>query len=177
MLFTTTLLMGISLSLDAFSLSLAYGLMNFPNKKILLVSSLVGIFHFFMPIFGLLIGNKLINIIKIDTKYIITIIFVIIILEMIKSLKNEKVESSLKLKETFLFAFAVSLDSFSVGIALGFLKADIIQSCLTFTVCSFIFTLFGFKLGKFLNQKIGKLSKIISIILLTLLLILFLLKN
>lgn len=177
MSFTTTLLMGISLSLDAFSLSLAYGLMNFSNRKILLVSLLVGTFHFFMPILGLLIGAKLIHIIQVDTKYIITIIFAFIILEMIKSLKNEEIETSLKLKESFLFAFAVSLDSFSVGIALGFLKTNIIQSCLTFTVCSFIFTFLGFKLGKFLNQKIGKISKIIGIILLILLLIVFILKN
>ena len=175
MLFTTILL-AVSLSLDAFSMSLAYGLLNFSNKKILLVSLLIGIFHFFMPILGMLIGKKLFSFIHIDPKYIISIIFLFIIIEMIKSLKNEEIETRLTILESFLFAFAVSIDSFSVGIGLAFLGTSILLSCSIFTISSFLFTFTGFKLGKYFNKKLGKISKIIGIILLSFLTLMFLCK-
>lgn len=170
----TIIILAVSLSLDAFSMSLAYGLMNFSNKKILLVSLLVGIFHFFMPILGSIIGEQLLHFIHIDPKYIITIIFSLIIIEMIKSLKGEELETKLGIKEAILFAFAVSLDSFSVGIGLAFLGSNIIFCCISFTISSFLFTLVGFKLGKFISDKIGKISKVIAIIFLIALVIWFL---
>lgn len=174
MFITTTFLIAISLSLDAFSLSLSYGLFNFSNKKILLVSIIVGIFHFFMPIFGFLIGEKVFNIIKIDPKYIISIIFIIIILSMIKSIKEETDETKMNFVDMILFAFAVSLDSFSVGIALSFLNTNLLLSAFIFMCVSFIFTFSGFKLGKYFSDRIGEISKIIGIILLSFLTIFFL---
>ena len=163
---TSAIVLSISLSLDAFSMSLAYGLMNFSNKKIFLVSLLVGIFHFFMPILGSLIGKTLLEVININPKYIITVVFSLIIIEMIKSLKDKNIVSSLKLKETILFAFAVSLDSFSVGIGLAFLEFNILFYCFLFTVFSFLFTFIGFKLGKIISYKVGTFSKVLAIILL-----------
>ena len=149
-------------------------MMNISKKKIIIISALVGIFHFFMPILGILIGEKLLNIINIDPKYIITIIFSIIIMDLIKSLIVDGIESKIGVKEAFLFAFAVSLDSFSVGVGLAFLESNIFLCCLMFTISSFLFTFVGFKIGKFINKKIGKISKIIGIILLIILVLYFL---
>ena len=44
------MLIAISLSMDAFSLSLAYGTLNLEKKYINLLSIIVGVYHFFMPI-------------------------------------------------------------------------------------------------------------------------------
>ena len=41
--------MAIGLSMDAFSLALAYGTTKIPINKKVLLSITVGIFHFFMP--------------------------------------------------------------------------------------------------------------------------------
>ena len=48
---------AVSLSMDAFSLSLAYGTLNLKKKYIKQLSLIVGIYHFFMPLIGLLIGK------------------------------------------------------------------------------------------------------------------------
>ncbi len=58
----TIFLIAISISMDAFSLSLLYGTKNINNKTIIMQSILVGIFHFFMPLFGLFLGKRIITI-------------------------------------------------------------------------------------------------------------------
>ena len=57
MYFFITLLTGIALSLDAFSLSIIYGTVIIDKKIIFKLSLLVGIFHFFMPLFGYVLKN------------------------------------------------------------------------------------------------------------------------
>ena len=44
------LLLAVSLSMDAFSLSLAYGTYGFRRIDEILLGVIVGIFHFFMPL-------------------------------------------------------------------------------------------------------------------------------
>lgn len=160
------ILIGISLSLDAFSVSLSYGTMNFKLKKIIFISVMVGIFHYFMPIVGYYLGSKITQYILISPKYIISIVFLLIIIEMIKSLKDEKIEHNLSFIKILIFSLAVSFDSFSVGISLAFINNNIFISALIFTICSFFFTFFGFIFGKICNQKIGIYSKIFGITLL-----------
>ena len=56
------ILVAISLSMDAFSLSLAYGTLDLEKKSINLLSLIVGSYHFIMPLLGMWFGNKLITI-------------------------------------------------------------------------------------------------------------------
>ena len=51
------ILIGISLSMDTFSLSLSLGSLT-NLKRIKIVPLVVGIFHFFMPLLGNLLGIK-----------------------------------------------------------------------------------------------------------------------
>ncbi len=64
------ILLAISLSLDAFSLALSYGIFNIEYKIKLKTSLITGIFHFIMPLIGNKFGNILISIIKIKVKRI-----------------------------------------------------------------------------------------------------------
>ena len=59
-------IIALSLSMDAFSLSLAYGTQNIENKTKYTISIIVGLFHLFMPLIGNLLGNVILNIIKIN---------------------------------------------------------------------------------------------------------------
>ena len=52
------MIIAVSLSMDAFSLSLAYGTVNLDKKSRLKLSIIVGLYHFFMPLLGNLIGAK-----------------------------------------------------------------------------------------------------------------------
>ena len=68
------IVIAVSLSMDAFSLSLAYGTLNLEKSQIRLLSLIVGLYHFFMPLLGMWVGTKILNFLPINpnTKGIIT---------------------------------------------------------------------------------------------------------
>lgn len=154
---------SISLSMDAFSLSLAYGTLNLSKKYINLLSSIVGIYHFFMPLIGLLIGSAITSFIKISPDIIVFIVLLFIGIEMvIESFKKEDKVKLMNLPELILFGLAVSIDSFSVGIGLKALHINPIICSLSFSVCSYIFTYLGLSLGKKISNIIGSVATLIG---------------
>lgn len=154
---------AVSLSMDAFSLSLAYGTISMSKKEINLLSIVVGIYHFFMPIFGMLIGKFIFNILHINEKIIVLIIFVFIGINMIiESFKKEEKVKKMKIGEMILFGLAVSIDSFSVGIGMNSISNNFIFCSFVFSITSFLFTYIGLILGNKLNQMIGKVATIIG---------------
>ena len=115
------ILIGLSLSVDAFTLSLSYGLLNVSKKSIISSSLSVGLFHFFMPLLGIYVGNLINGIINGNYKVVLLIVLIIILIEMIKSLKEEIEEKPLNLINILLFSLFVSFDSFSIGVGLKFI--------------------------------------------------------
>lgn len=159
----TIIIIAISLSMDAFSLSLAYGTLNLDKQYIKKLSTIVGIYHFFMPLLGLSIGNILLKIIPINTNIIICIVLTLIGIEMIiDTFKNEEEIKMMNIKELLLFGLAVSLDSFSVGIGLKAITKNYILCVSIFSLSSFIFTYVGLILGKKINNLIGKISTLLG---------------
>ena len=149
--------------MDAFSLSLAYGTLNLEKQYIKKLSTIVGIYHFFMPLLGLSIGNMLLKIIPLKPNIIVCIVLTLIGIEMIiDTFKNEEEIKMMNIKELLLFGLAVSLDSFSVGIGLNALTQNYILSVSMFSLSSFIFTYIGLILGKKINNLIGKISTILG---------------
>ena len=55
------LLIGISLSMDTFSLCLSLGALNSTKNKLYLLPLMVGVLHFFMPLLGNVIGKSIIR--------------------------------------------------------------------------------------------------------------------
>lgn len=171
------ILIGISLSMDAFSLSLAYGSKNLENKKIKILSIIVGAFHFFMPLLGKLIGSIIMNLSLIHYSFIVPIIFIVIGVNMLlESFKKEEKIKGLDTLELLLFGFAVSVDSFSVGIGLKNITEKYLLSSFVFSFSSFIFTYIGLKLGKKINNRIGNIAPILGGIILIIIGILYLFK-
>lgn len=154
-------LIAISLSMDAFSLSLAYGINNINKRTKIIMTILVGLFHFIMPIIGNILGNIIIETIKIKPNIIVSIILIFIGLSMIIK-KEEKINPIKNIIETILFATAVSLDSFSVGIGLKIINPNILTSSLIFSITAGIITYLGLQLGSYFSKKIGFLSPIIG---------------
>ena len=112
----TIFFIGIALSLDAFSLSLALGTLNIDNKKQLSFAFIVGCLHFVMPLLGTIIGSKLILILNISTQILISAILILIAFEMLRSVIDpEKKTFNLNFISLFFLALSVSFDSFSVG--------------------------------------------------------------
>lgn len=167
-------LLAVTLSMDAFSLSLAYGTLGLSKAKSLLLSLIVGIYHFIMPIIGLYIGSKILSIVPISPKIVVFIILGFIGVQMIiESFKEEKI-NMLSFKEMLLFGFAVSIDSFSIGISLNVLANNPYISALIFSIFSFLFTYLGLTIGNRVNILLGKKAAMIGGITLILLAIFYL---
>ncbi len=160
--FFTILLIGISLSMDAFSLALIYGMTGISKKQTLTLSLLVGIYHFIMPLIGFTFGNILnnINIISIDIIASIILIYIGIDLIISNSKKEDKLE--MNFIGFLLFGLSVSIDSLTVGIGLKAITTNIILSPIIFSLTSLIFTYLGITLGNIIGNKVGSYSKIIG---------------
>lgn len=157
------IMIAISLSMDAFSLSLAYGTLNLDRKYINTLSIIVGIYHFVMPLLGMWIGNYILKMLPVSTNTIVFIVLVLIGIEMIiESFKIEKNISLMKLSELLIFGLAVSLDSFSVGLGLNAIYKNPWICSTIFSISASIFTYLGLYLGKTINKWIGRVSTLIG---------------
>ena len=157
------LIIAVSLSMDAFSLSIAYGTLNPEKQYIKKLSIIVGIYHFIMPLIGLKLGNILLKLIPLNPNIIVFIVLTFIGIEMIiDSFKKEDNIKIMTQKEMILFGLAVSLDSFSVGIGLETITKNHILSVLTFSLSSFLFTYIGLTIGKKINNIIGQISTLLG---------------
>ena len=84
------IIIAISLSMDAFSLALAYGTLNLNKKDIYKLSLVVGFYHFFMPLLGLFFGNIILKYVS-NPNFLVFVILFIIGIEMIyETFKEEK---------------------------------------------------------------------------------------
>ena len=170
------LLIGISLSIDAFSVSTCLGMCDISLKRTLKISLTVGLFHFIMPILGVIISYQLHKILLINSDIILGIILLLLgtqlFIETIKP-SNKEINNT----GTLLFAFGVSLDSFSVGLGLSAITDNLLLASTIFTVCSFSFTFLGLTIGKYINKLLKKYSYLLGTILLTMLGIIFLIKG
>lgn len=157
------LIIAISLSMDAFSLCLAYGTLSLTQKEINWLSTIVGLYHFAMPILGVFFGSTLLAILPINSRLITFIVLLIIGIEMIMDTIKEKKEiKKMKYLEMIGFGFAVSIDAFSVGVGLREIYHNFIVASIIFSVISSIFTYLGLILGKQISNIIGRLSTLIG---------------
>lgn len=169
------IMIAVSLSMDAFSLSLAYGTLNLTKKEIGILSIIVATFHLFMPLIGYSIGISIMHFIPIKPEMIVFVVLFFIGVEMIiDSFKEEEVTKLLSFIELLLFGFAVSIDSFSVGLGFPSLTHHYFLVALLFSLCSGLFTYLGLILGKKINNKIGKVSTLLGGIILIVIGILYL---
>ena len=135
------ILIGISLSMDTFSLAINLGTYNPPFKENILYSLIVGLFHFILPLIGTLLGSYLINIIAIS-----------------KEEKDLKFTSINK----FIYAFSVSLDSLTIGLILKSMGNIWFLGPFIFSFLAAIFTYLGLIIGKYSYQKLGFKARILG---------------
>lgn len=155
--FFTTLMVGISLSMDAFSLALGYGTQGLSKKNEIILSMIVGIYHFIMPLIGLFFGNIIFSYFIFNVNFLVAIIFGIIGIEMIiSSIKDENVQVFLSLGGFLLFGLSVSIDSLTTGIGLRAINDNYLEVSSIFMICSGLFTYLGLKLGNRLSDRFGK---------------------
>ena len=135
--------------MDAFSIAVSLGMNEMSSLKRLLIPSVVGVMHFIMPMLGLILGNKLFSIFNINSKFIVSIILLYLAILMFMDRNKESKQKITSIFSIFLFAFSVSIDSFSVGIGLSGLTDKYIIASTIFALCSASITYIGLLLGKY----------------------------
>lgn len=159
----TTFFLALSMSMDAFSLSLIYGTMNINPKKQLILALIVGIFHFFMPLIGIMLGHSIINLLHIKIHIVLTVILIFIGIEMILSSYDKREQSMLlNFRGIMLFALAVSIDSLTLGTGIKAITNNYILVAFMFFLISSLATFCGLKLGQKIARNIGKYSTLIG---------------
>lgn len=173
----TIILIAVSLSMDAFSLSLIYGTEGIKSRDKILLSVIVGIYHFIMPLIGLTLGSVITSKIIINTNILVGIILSLISIEMImSSLKNKEEKFLFSIPGYLLFGLSVSIDSLTTGIGFPAITNNYINAALIFSLTSLLFTFLGLNLGNILNQKYGNLSTLVGGTVLLILGIVYILK-
>lgn len=157
------LTIGISLSMDAFSLSLCYGILNFNEGKKRLIAITIGTFHFIMPLLGMTLGNIIEHYITIDMRYIVFVIFMILGMEMlISAIKKEDKTIQLNGFGILIFAFTVSIDSFSAGIGIKLISNNYLLCSTIFALTSTLFSYVGLILGNMIGSKYKEISRLLG---------------
>lgn len=175
--FINSILLGIGLAMDAFSVSLANGL-NEPKmqkKKMFGVSGVFAFFQFAMPLIGWLCVTTIADLFSVFEKFIPWIALVLLgfiggkmLYEGIKNKDAEEPQPAVKLSALLVQGIATSIDALSVGFTIAeyvFLEALIacaIIGVLTFVIC-FAGICIGKKAGTKLANKAGILGGIILI--------------
>ena len=161
--FFIILLVGISLSMDAFSLSIIYGIYGLSIRNKILLSCIVGAFHFIMPIMGLFFGSIIMKYFIFSTNLVVGVIFFIIGISMIIScFRDDNINILVNLVGFLLFGMSVSVDSFTTGIGLSLINNNYLMVSFIFMIISGILTYLGLSFGKILNIKFGNLSNLIG---------------
>ncbi len=162
--------MAVGLSMDAFSLAIVYGTNEIKKKQMILLPIIVGIYHFVMPNLSGLLGRLFLLKFNSYANLVAGIVFLVLMIEMIMSFSESESKYRLdRYLELFLFGLAVSIDSFTVGLALSLSNQNVVVAGLIFSIVSCLFTMAGLLLGKLLSQKVGVISKVIGIIILLIL--------
>ena len=165
--FFSILLIGIALSMDTFSLSLGVGMFGISNKKALKLAFIVGAMHFIMPFLGTILGSQLIKVFEIKYDILLGFILIIIALQMVVDIiRHEEEKFNFSFIGMLVFAFGVSLDSFSLGLGLKAITANIYLAMSVFAICSFIFTYLGIVVGRVANKILGIYANILGALIL-----------
>lgn len=164
------IIIGISLAMDSFSLALSFGTYNISKQKIIIYPLIVAFFHFIMPLLGSSLGFLLQRIITLNTKFFLFAIFLFIAIEMIIDLFSKSEHTfNLNFINMLLCAFAVSIDSLTVGIAFFELTSLPLLGASIFAIIAGLITYLGLVIGRFAYVKTGVISKVLGVIIMIIL--------
>ncbi len=159
--FLEILLISISLSMDAFVVSLSKGMyMKSCLKNSFIISFSFGLFQAIMPLLGYFIGYRFESIVASVDHYIAFICLTIIGISMILDNNNIDNNDKIDFKTIILLSIATSIDAFIVGITLAFLNVNLILSISTIGLFTFIICFIGTLIGKRIGKIVGNKSKI-----------------
>ena len=173
----TSIMMGVGLAMDAFSVSMANGL-NEPDmkaRKMLLIAGVFGGFQALMPLIGWVCVHTVVQYFKVFEKFIPWIAFALLLyiggkmlIEGIKNQDNDET-AGVGFGALLVQGIATSIDALSEGFVIAeynwqaAIAAALIIAAVTFVICAFgVFI--GKKFGTVLSNKAQIFGGIVLII-------------
>ncbi len=175
-LIINSILLGVGLAMDAFSVSMANGLNN-PDMKVSRMSGIAGVYALFqiaMPLIGWICVHTIVEYFQMFETFIPWIALILLaciggkmLLEGIRGEEPDEATKNLTLPVLLLQGAATSIDALSVGFTIadyGF--AEALTACLIIGAVTFVICMGGLKIGKVFGTKLaGKASILGGVIL------------
>ena len=171
MFILTSVLLGIGLAMDAFTVSIANCLKenNMPRVRQFTMASIYGIFQFFMPMIGWICVHTILSIFQwfqVFIPWIALILLLYIGIKMILETNNEEQENDcqqISTSDLIIQGIATSIDALSVGFAIAnydlfsALLCSLIIGFVTFGIC-----MIGIRIGKVAGQKLAQRAPLLG---------------
>ena len=169
--FFNSILFGVGLAMDAFSVSLANGL-NEPrmrNKKMIGIAGVFAFFQALMPMIGWICVHMIVQYFKVFEKFIPWIaLFLLLYIGgsmLMEGIKGEEDEEEHRVGKRALFVqgIATSIDALSVGFTIAdysFLMAFV--SAAIIAIVTFFICLGGLQIGKTVGTKLSNKAAILG---------------
>ena len=155
----TVFLIGLSLSMDAFAVSIANGMSikNIRLSHVFLIAGVFGVFQALMPIIGYYLTRTFSDAITSFDHWIAFVLLGLIGANMIKealSKDEEKSNASMGFKDMLTLAIATSIDALAVGITFALLPDVNIGAAVGFIgLTTFVLSAAGIKIGNIFGSK------------------------
>lgn len=150
---------AVGLAMDAFAVSVAKGMSEKDNHKILAfkLALAFGFFQGFMPFIGYWVGSYFQSfIVSIDhwiAFVLLSIIGIMMIKESFDEEENDEDNEKLDFKQIIILAIATSIDALAVGVSFAFLQVDILLAVILIGIVTFVLSY----IAVFLGKKIGSI--------------------
>ena len=157
------IMIGISLSMDAFAVSICKGL---SVRKVQLSHALIcgawfGAFQAIMPSFGYFLGSRFEHLLNIVGPWVAFILLAVIGVNMVRESfgGDETVDNDFSAKAMLPLAVATSIDAFAVGIGFAAMEANIVVAALLIGCTTFTLSAIGVKVGAVFGDKYRAVSE------------------
>ena len=170
MSFVEIVLIGIGLSMDAFSVSICKGLTTkrFSWKMALTCGLWFGFFQALMPLIGYFLGAQFEQYITAVDHWIAFGLLFLIGTNMIREALWGKTENGERKTENgersnmLVLAIATSIDALAVGISFACIQVKIWSSVLIIGITTFLFSVLGVKIGNVFGSRFEKSAGILG---------------
>lgn len=157
------IMIGISLSMDAFAVSICKGL---SVRKVQLSHALIcgawfGALQAIMPSFGYFLDSRFEHLLNSVGPWVAFILLAVIGVNMVRESfgGDETVDNDFSAKAMLPLAVATSIDAFAVGVGFAAMEADIVVAALLIGCTTFTLSAIGVKVGAVFGDKYRAVSE------------------
>lgn len=164
----TTVLIALALSMDAFAVSIASGVIIKKQKVLnaLKFGFSFGFFQMFMPVIGWIGGRSFVRFVESIDHWLVFVLLSAtgtkMILEALKMESLERSDSRISFKILIILSIATSIDALAVGLSLSFLNVSIVFPAIVIGAITFFMSCAGFFIGNKFGEIFEKKIEIVA---------------